>query len=95
MNKAKQVKIMGEDFKVCAEVEVMQTMSAHADMNDLMRFLSCQDLTYVKKVFLVHGEYEVQLEFKKRLVARGLDVYIPAMGEGYDLDMGTKEAEVA
>jgi metallo-beta-lactamase family protein len=33
----------------------------------------------VEKVFLVHGEYDVQLEFKSRLLRKGFkDVIIPA-----------------
>ncbi len=53
---------MGEDFKVCAEVVVMRGISAHGSDN-LLRFLSCQNPEQVKKLFLVHGEYEVQVEF--------------------------------
>jgi metallo-beta-lactamase family protein len=86
MNGAKQVKIMGEDFKVSAEVIVMRSMSAHGDVDDLLRFLSCQNPEMVKKIFLVHGEYEVQLEFQKRLLLKGFnDVRIPAMHETYEL----------
>jgi metallo-beta-lactamase family protein len=86
MNNAKQVKIMGEDFKVCAEVIVMRSMSAHGDSDDLLRFLSSQNPGLVKKIFLVHGEYEVQLEFQKRLLLKGFNnVYVPAMHETYEL----------
>jgi metallo-beta-lactamase family protein len=98
MNKAKQVKIMGEDFKVYAEIVVMRSMSAHGDSDDLLRFLACQNPQQVKKIFLVHGEYDVQLEFQKRLMLKEFnDVYIPAMHETHELEsnIGVKEAEVA
>ena len=53
-------------------------MSAHGDYDDLMQFLGCQDPKQVKKLFLVHGEYPVQQDFRNRLIRRGfLDVEIP------------------
>jgi len=53
-------------------------MSAHGDYEDLSQWLACQDPRQVKQLFLVHGEYEVQQEFKRRLVKKGfLDVQIP------------------
>ena len=53
-------------------------MSAHGDYDDLCQFLACQDPKLVKKIFVVHGEYPVQLDFKNRLIKKGfLDVEIP------------------
>jgi metallo-beta-lactamase family protein len=53
-------------------------MSAHGDYQDLSQFLSCQDPKQVMKLFLVHGEYEVQQAFRERLIKKGfLDVEIP------------------
>ena len=41
-------------------------------------FLKCQDPKKVKKLFLVHGEYEVQQHFAKTLNEHGFDrVEIP------------------
>jgi metallo-beta-lactamase family protein len=54
-------------------------MSAHGDYDDMCQWLACQDKKEVEKVFLVHGEYDVQLEFKSRLLRKGFkDVIIPA-----------------
>jgi metallo-beta-lactamase family protein len=54
-------------------------MSAHGDYEDLSQWLSCQDKKMVKKLFLVHGDYDVQLDFKNRLLNKGFaDVDIPA-----------------
>ncbi|HSC38586.1 MAG TPA: MBL fold metallo-hydrolase RNA specificity domain-containing protein, partial [Chitinophagaceae bacterium] len=54
------------------------SMSAHGDYEDLSQFLACQDAKQVKKLFLVHGEYDVQLQFKQRLIKKGFpDVEIP------------------
>jgi metallo-beta-lactamase family protein len=86
MNGAKQVRIFGEDYNVNAEVEVMRSMSAHGDYNDLLHFLDCQKMEAVKKVFIVHGEYNVQQDFQKKLQAKGFaDVNVPALHQVFDL----------
>jgi metallo-beta-lactamase family protein len=55
-------------------------MSAHGDYDDLCQFLACQDMGQVKKLFLVHGEPEVQQAFKDRLLKKGFkDVEVPEM----------------
>ena len=77
-NHPKEVNIFGQPHEVNAEIGEMRSMSAHGDYEDLSQFLSCQDPKKVKKLFLVHGEYEVQQDFQKRLIKKGfLDVEIP------------------
>lgn len=79
-NGAKQVKIFGDMYDVVAEVGQMRSMSAHGDYEDLSQFLACQDPTQVKTLFLVHGEYDVQQDFAKRLMRKGFkEVQIPEM----------------
>ncbi len=74
----KEVKIFGVLHEVHAEVGEIRSMSAHGDYNDLFQWLACQDPSQVKKLFLVHGEYEVQQNFKRRLLSKGfMDVEIP------------------
>jgi len=86
MNGAKEVKIYGELFKVVSEIGTMRSMSAHGDYNDLCQFLSCQDPTLVKTLFIVHGEEEVQLEFQKRLEKKNFkDVRVPHLHEEFIL----------
>ena len=75
---ATEVSIFGAKHQVHAEIGSIRSMSAHGDYEDLSQWLACQDPRQVKKLFLVHGEYEVQQEFKRRLVKKGfLDVQIP------------------
>jgi metallo-beta-lactamase family protein len=75
----KEVGIFGQPHEVHAEIGEILSMSAHGDYNDLSQWLSCQDPEQVKKLFLVHGDYDVQLEFKNRLIGKGFsDVEIPA-----------------
>ena len=85
-NGAQQVSIYGEQFQVVAEVQSIQSMSAHGDYEDLLKFMSCQDAAKVKKVFLVHGDYEVQQVFKEKLIANGfLNVEIPDRHQEFEL----------
>ncbi len=75
---AKEVGIYGVPHEVHAEIGSIRSMSAHGDYEDLCQFLACQDPKLVKKLFLVHGEYEVQQAFKQRLINKGfMDVEIP------------------
>jgi metallo-beta-lactamase family protein len=74
----KEVGIFGVEHQVNAEIGAIRSMSAHGDYEDLCQWLACQDPKLVKKLFLVHGEYEVQLDFKQRLIKKGFnDVEIP------------------
>ncbi|MBD1387069.1 MBL fold metallo-hydrolase [Mucilaginibacter rigui] len=83
----KEVHIFGEQYQVNAEVQSIKSMSAHGDYEDLLHFLSCQDPKMVKKVFLVHGEYEVQQHFAEKLVDKGFkNIEIPYQHEKIMLD---------
>lgn len=85
-NGAQEVYIFGESYQVVAEVQTIQSMSAHGDYTDLLKFLECQDPAKVKKLFLVHGEYEVQQIFKEKLIAAGFkNVEIPDRHEEFEL----------
>jgi len=74
----KEVGIFGVKHEVNAEIGAIRSMSAHGDYEDLSQWLACQDKKQVKKIFLVHGEYEVQQAFQQRLIKKGfVDVEIP------------------
>ena len=78
MSGVKEVGTLGVQHEVHAEIGAIKSMSAHGDYEDLSQWLSCQDVQGVKKLFLVHGEYDVQIAFKQRLVKKGFhDVEIP------------------
>ena len=80
------VKIFGETFQVKADIVSLDSMSAHADYNDLSQYLACQDASEVKRVFVVHGEPDVQTEFKRRLIKKGFqDVEIPQLHQEFGL----------
>lgn len=82
-----EVKIFGEFYKVKAEVGEIRSMSAHGDYDDLCQFLACQNPEWVKQLFLVHGEYDVQQEFAVRLRRKHFkEVVIPDMHQSFRLD---------
>jgi metallo-beta-lactamase family protein len=83
---AKEVHIFGDFFEVKAEVKSVQSLSAHADVNEMLQFLSCQSASAVKTLFLVHGEDDVKLAFRERLIEAGFkNVIIPKKGESFEL----------
>lgn len=82
----KEVGIFGIQHEVHAEIGSIRSLSAHGDYEDLTQFIGKQDPRQVQKLFLVHGEYPVQLEFKERLVRKGFwDVEIPEKGQEFGL----------
>lgn len=79
---AKEIKIYGKDFQVNASVEVITSYSAHADYEELIKFINCQDPSKVKSLYLVHGTLEAQEYFADKLRERGFEnVSIPAKGD--------------
>lgn len=78
MRGAKEVSIYGTRYEVRAEVASIRSMSAHGDYEDLSQWLACQDPQQVKKLFLVHGEYDVQVIFREWLLKKGFkDIEVP------------------
>jgi len=80
------VGIFGTPYHVKADIVTLNSMSAHADYNDLSQYLACQEAREVKRVFVVHGEPDVQDEFKRRLIRKGfLDVTIPELHQEFGI----------
>ena len=79
---AREVRIFGKLYDVKAEIDSIETLSAHGDYEDLSQWLACQDKQQIQKIFLVHGEYETQINFRDRLIRKGFsDVVIPRQHE--------------
>lgn len=84
--KPEEVKIFGINHEVHAEIGEMKSMSAHGDYEDMLRWLSCQDTNELQKIFLVHGEYDVQKRFAERILSKGYQqVEIPERHQSFNL----------
>ena len=84
--KPETIKIFGEEKKVRATIEIMSSMSAHADQPELLKFISNQDANKVKKIFLVHGELKKQEAYKSALITKQYkSIEIPALGAVFEL----------
>jgi metallo-beta-lactamase family protein len=83
---ADEISIFGEKHLVKAKIERIEAFSGHGDYKEMMSFLACQDKSQIKKVFLVHGEYQPQLFYKDQLEKIGYkNIYIPEVG--YEVEL--------
>ncbi|MDI1235369.1 MAG: MBL fold metallo-hydrolase [bacterium] len=81
-----EVKIFGEMYKVMANIESMENYSAHGDYKEMLEYLSCQNPSKVKKLILVHGEYDTQLSWAEKLKNVGFnDIVVPEIGDEIEL----------
>lgn len=82
----KEVRIMGDFYKVNAEVRRINAFSAHADYAECAQWLDSIDTSRLKKIFLVHGEKGVQESFSAYLNGKGYkDVEIVKYGKTYNI----------
>lgn len=86
MNKPDEIRIFGQTKKVKANIEIMPSMSAHADQGEMIDFLEEQDKKQLEKIFLVHGELNRQTVFKEKLLEEGFKrVEIPHLGQEFNI----------
>lgn len=79
------LKLFGEWKIVRADIEVMDSFSAHADRNEILDFIRNQQ-NGLKKLFLVHGELDRQTRFKTMLFDHGFKkVEIPELTQEFDI----------
>lgn len=80
-----EIKLFGDVKKVRANIETMDSFSAHGDQKEMAEFLDNQKGSN-QQLFLVHGEIGSQRVFRKFLLDKGhKNVSIPAKGEEYEL----------
>jgi metallo-beta-lactamase family protein len=83
---AETITIFGKEFSVKAKVEQIHSFSAHADYKEMLDYLKCQDPERVRQFFLVHGEYDVQVEWREKLAATGFkNIEIPSPDSVWDI----------
>lgn len=82
---AEEVTIHGREVQVRAQVDRIESLSAHADYEEILTWLS-NFKEAPKKTFLVHGEYDAQLALQKTIKERlGWETVIPDHAESFDL----------
>ncbi len=83
-NGIQEIKLFGEIKAVNAEIEIMDSFSAHADRTEILTFLENQKK--LKHLFLVHGELKSQEALKKLMLEKGFDnIHIPRLKQQFDL----------
>ena len=79
-----QVKIFDQMYDVNAEIVILESFSAHADRDDLDRFI--KNINGLKKVMLVHGETDQSEIMAERVKAEmGVDAVVMKPEVGVDL----------
>lgn len=76
LNGAKQVSIHGNTYDVNARIEKIDSYSGHADYKEILEFIKCQNPSDIKQTFIVHGEYNAQLNLKKNWKILVLIIYL-------------------
>jgi metallo-beta-lactamase family protein len=77
---APMVKIFNKAYPLKAHVHQIGGFSAHADKNEMLKFLKQSNLK-VKKIAVVHGEEEQSLAFADTLGKEGFDAIVPRVGQ--------------
>jgi len=82
---ARQVELHGEVVPVRARIEMISSLSAHADYGEILSWL--ENFTHPpKQTFLVHGELPAQEALRERITQRfGWNVVIPKRLDHYAL----------
>ena len=78
------VRFFNKEYPLKAHVVNLGGFSAHADKNEMLRFLQKSNLR-IKKIALVHGEEDQILSFAEFLKKEGFSVVVPKRGESIEV----------
>jgi len=81
---ADYVQMMGDRIAVKADVKRIEGFSAHADAEELLRWVKGFEKK-PKKIFLVHGEPHASEALAKRLKVLGYKTQIPKLGQTIEI----------
>jgi metallo-beta-lactamase family protein len=79
------VKFFNKEYPLKARVAKIGGFSAHADKEEMLRFLKQSNLK-VRRIALVHGEEAQALSFADELAVAGYSVSVPRRGESLDVN---------
>jgi metallo-beta-lactamase family protein len=83
---AKSVRIFGQEYPVNARIAQIQGFSAHADRDELMKWLSNLSVN-PRHIFITHGEIESAEAFSKYLREKcGCETSVPNYGDKVRLE---------
>lgn len=85
---AKSLKMHGEFVPVRARCLSLDVLSAHADRDELLRWLHSGP-ALPQTTFLTHGEPDSTQALARRLHSEGLEVIVPRLGDAFDYDFGS------
>ncbi|MEY3249801.1 MAG: hypothetical protein RL742_1844, partial [Bacteroidota bacterium] len=78
---ARSIRVMGQNKQVLADIEIMDSFSAHGDQVEMLQFLENQKKS-AKTVWLVHGTLDRQEKWRDYLLENGFsNVEIPNLGD--------------
>jgi metallo-beta-lactamase family protein len=82
---ARQVRILGDDCPVRAQVRSIQGYSAHADQHELLDWTSTLDRKQLQEVFVVHGEVQAARTLADKLRESGVkQAVVPERGQSFE-----------
>ncbi|GAB4338558.1 MAG: MBL fold metallo-hydrolase [Calditrichia bacterium] len=87
LEKQKEVRIFGDYHPLNAQVEELNSFSAHADYKEILTYVGKLNRQKLKRIFLVHGEPDAQQHLKSLLEENGFKVTIAKFGEKYQLQV--------
>ncbi len=82
----KTIQVFGQELQIHAKVESIDGFSAHADYQEILDYLGCQNPSEVGQVFLVHGEPDALAGLEEQLNGQDFKyTTIPKKGESYSI----------
>ena len=88
----KFVNLFGDEVRVCASIQTLDGISAHADRDQLIEWIAAME-TRPKKVFVNHGSDGVCDSFAGAVTERlGIEATAPYSGDAYDPVSGAQLA---
>lgn len=82
----KEVSIFGMLYKVNATLASIEAFSGHADYQELIHYLSCQNKKKLKKIFIVHGEDSSRIAYSQHLADAGFKQnHVPQFRESIEI----------
>jgi metallo-beta-lactamase family protein len=82
-DRSETVKIFGVEYRLKAEVKILNAFSAHADYSDILDYVSNFRSGKLKRIFLVHGEPEAQDSLSSKLIEKNFKTTIMEPGNKY------------